>query len=701
VPDNIIELIVKTTDQASQGIKNIAGEVDSLGKSASSLTTIFGGIAAGFTLDKLVESITAAQTATSDLDRQFNQFGSTVGITEEDMSSFADTTSKSTTLTSESLKEAQANLLNYTSLTGAAFSDARDLVVDLAAKMGGDAADAATLLGRALQNPVSGIRLLAQVGVTLTQSQRATIASLEETGGAATAVAFIMDTLKQHLAGAADAAANTLGGALTQLKNSFENGFTGSGSDLQGLTDAIHNLNAEVSDPQFQATLQGMVSFIVDMSTAAIDAVNDIRSLAEEFAHLTGGADTPQGQLEDKQQALQDLIAQPDLDPAAAAQYLAQLDAVTVKLNAMKAAADEAAQATANVNADLGGEAFGAVSPGSFSSTPAKRPVLDKDPLQNPVQTQAFSVTSPTQLTLPPDFNIFGGSALSGPNSLDQQLSAELDSVSADLDKKYKKFLDDQVTREDLVLNHRLDPSAAAKANQEQLDDLLAPINVTAKHLQTPLDDIDKEGKQVAQDLTNAFTSFFESGNLSANNFLKTMLTVFEQILAKAVSMDLVDSLGLSKLFDQPNGSGTQVGGLLGAVGNIFGGSSTSTAIGDGLNTQVENNGLNDDSIIAGLSTLLGFAGGGQVDGGPIEVGEDGPEIFTPGTSGTVTNQREMAFAGGGQGLTYAPVNNIQLTTDNSDKNTAALVTFLTAQQKQQQADFKRQLARNGIALRS
>lgn len=687
--DNVIELIVKTTDQASAAIKGIAGQLDLMGTASSKVSTALAGLATGFTLDKLVESITAAQQATADLDRQFAQFGGTVGVSEADMVAFADTVSKSTTLTSESLREAQANLLNYTTVTGQSFLDARDLVADLASKMGGDAAEAATLLGRALQNPVSGIRLLAQVGVTLTQSQRQTIASLEQTGGAAQATAFIMDTLKQHLQGAAEAATNTLGGALTQLKNSFASGFTGEGADLQGLTDAIHALNLEVQDPEFQKALQGTTSFIVDIGSAAVGAVEDIRSLAEGLAHIFNGADTPQGQLEDQKQALEDLIAQPDLDPSAAAEYQKQLDSVTTKLNAMTAAAASAAAATGAVNANLGGSDFGLS--GGFNDKPTKAAGLF-DALQRPITPTATTITTD-------DLNHIknaSGSVIGGANPIDDFFTQELAATNNDLDNKYNDFLTKQVQREDLVTNHKLSAAKAAQENNEDFDALFAPIQITAKQMQVPLDDIDKEGKQVAQDLTGAFTSFFESGDLSAKNFLKTMLTVFDQIVAKALATDIVGDLGLAKLFNQPNSGGSQLGGLFGALGNLFGGTSSSSSGG----SPVAKN-FTDSSLDAAF--LLGFAGGGQVSGGPMIVGEDGPEVFTPGVSGTVSNQRQLAFAGGGggQGLVYSPQNTIYLTADNSAQTSAALVTFLTTQQQQQQKEFERKLARNGIKLRS
>jgi len=60
----------------------------------------------------------------------------------------------------------------------------------------------------------------------------------------------------------------------------------------------------------------------------------------------------------------------------------------------------------------------------------------------------------------------------------------------------------------------------------------------------------------------------------------------------------------------------------------------------------------------------LGFAGGGNVTaGGPYVVGEEGPELFTPSSSGNITPNGEMGGAMGGgviiQNLSIMPNSSI------------------------------------------
>lgn len=657
--DNVIELIIRTTDAASQQIRGIATQLDVLGRAADAAKEAFAGILVGFSLDKLVESITAAETATNDLNRQFAAFGAGVGISRDDMEQFANTVSKTTTLTSESLKEAQANLLNYTSITGKSFQQARDLVVDLAAKMGGDAAEAAELLGRSLQNPISGIRLLAQVGVTLTQSQRETIASLVQTGDSAQAVNFILYQLQQRVQGAAQELEGTLGGALTNLKNSFASAFTGDGADVGGLVDQLHQLSSEVQDPAFQGAVQSLVAGIIAVGKAAADAINDIKDLGESFARLTGGADTPLGRLEDTKQSLEQLIAVPDQDPGAVAEYVKQLGQIQAQIDKLTTSADDA-------NKAMGGLNFGITGTGGWDGGAGKAP----PPLFDPLQRQISLSSSAHAINI--NDLLFAGS--NAPGDVIAQWKGETESQ---LDKALDD-LDAHVARRAALVEAKvLDSTKAAAQNQfEQvdynalIDKTFAPIQVSAQKLKTPLTDVEKEGQQVAQSLTNSFENFFQSGALNGRNFAKTMIGFFEQILAKAVSIDLVKALGLDKLFSASSdaGNASQTAGLFGAIFSAFSG---------------------------------GKAGGGQIFG-PTWVGENGPELFVPGSSGSIINQRELAYAGGGngQGLVYAPVNHISLTTDDSGKSTGQLLQFLTMQQTKQQAEFERKLARNGYKIR-
>src|SRR5260221_14239465 len=103
------------------------------------------------------------------------------------------------------------------------------------------------------------MRRLAEACVSLTPLQRETIAVLIQEGDSANVLAFELDQLSLHTRGAAADLANTLGGALKTLKNSFAQAFEGQGADVADLTNSIKGLSDIVQSEGFQHGVQSIV----------------------------------------------------------------------------------------------------------------------------------------------------------------------------------------------------------------------------------------------------------------------------------------------------------------------------------------------------------------------------------------------------------------------------------------------------------
>lgn len=656
MPNNTIELVIKATDAASGPIKGVVEQLGVLDKGMEAIKELAATIFIGFSADKLIDSITDAQTATNNLNRQYATFGSTVSVTKGEMEDFAESTAKNTTLTSESLKNAQAVLLNYSATTGSAFKQSRDLVVDLAAAMGGDAAQAAQTLGRALENPIQGTRLLAELGVTLSARQRETIALLVQEGSAASAQAFIYGQLQERLHGVANEMSGTLGGSLTNLKNSFTSAFTGAGAGVDELTKSIKDLAAEVQSPEVQSGIQQIVKMLVSAAGSAVAGVaavgNYLKRQDDRDDNTSAGSDgdTTVATLKAKISQLTDLLNDGRLPGEQSSDFADRVTSYNAQLDLLQKKLDQVTGVAKDTNETL-----------DEITVTAARPGLE-EPIREII---------PRGQKVDPDNLINRNTQL--PASLVTAFQADTED---DLDKAFDTLQQKIAERWELLRAGKLDVFQVVAGNlQDQnaydklVDDAFAPIQTSAKKFYAPLDDIEKEGKEVSQTLTTSFESFFTSGDLSIRNFAKTFITALEQILAKAVATDLVEALGINKLFSASSAAGNSsaTGGLFGAIGAIF----------------------------------TGHAGGGQIFG-PSIVGENGPELFVPGSSGTIRNARQMAFSGGGggNGLNYAPIHNITVVADDSKKTQAALLQYLTSQQKQDMADFKRQLARNGYNLK-
>jgi len=129
--------------------------------------------------------------------------------------------------TDESVKAAEAQLLAFTNVKNAAganndvFDRTIALSADMAARMGTDSAGAAKTLGRALSDPEHGMARLARSGVVFTDSQKAQIKAMQDSGDTMGAQKLMLDALTEKYGGAAKAAGDSLPGQLNKAKNMF------------------------------------------------------------------------------------------------------------------------------------------------------------------------------------------------------------------------------------------------------------------------------------------------------------------------------------------------------------------------------------------------------------------------------------------------------------------------------------------------
>lgn len=128
------------------------------------------------------------------------------------------------------LKDATAQLLTFTNISGENFARTQQAALDLATRLDGDLKGASIQLGKALNDPVANLSALSRSGIQFSDEQKDVIKTLAETGRLAEAQTLILDELNKQYGGSAQAAAAADGG-FTQLANSF--------SDLQEIIGGL------------------------------------------------------------------------------------------------------------------------------------------------------------------------------------------------------------------------------------------------------------------------------------------------------------------------------------------------------------------------------------------------------------------------------------------------------------------------------
>jgi len=169
-----------------------------------------------------VQSAMDAESAMADLEAVLKSTGGVAGVTLEELTKNAAALQKVTKFSDEAVMSAQGMLLTFTNIGKDVFPDATMAALDMAEKFGMDASQAAITLGKALNDPISGVTALRRIGVMLTDEQQAQIESFMAVGDVASAQAIIMNELAVEIGGVAEAAGATTQGQFEQFKNQLD-----------------------------------------------------------------------------------------------------------------------------------------------------------------------------------------------------------------------------------------------------------------------------------------------------------------------------------------------------------------------------------------------------------------------------------------------------------------------------------------------
>jgi hypothetical protein len=248
-----------SVDKLNRSFDEASGKAKAYDMTIGSLKDSFSGLAAGFALgavfSKVIQETSDAAAAAAQLNAVLKSTGEVAGQSADALNKHAQALSFMTAFDDDAITGAQALLLTFTKIQGDVFPKATQAVLDMATAMGTDLKSAAIQVGKALNDPVLGVSALSRAGVQFNEQQKNMIALMVETNNVLGAQDIILAELRTQFEGSAAAAANTLGGAISQLNNELGNLLTLSSNNssvattfVQGLTDAIRGLNVVLTD---------------------------------------------------------------------------------------------------------------------------------------------------------------------------------------------------------------------------------------------------------------------------------------------------------------------------------------------------------------------------------------------------------------------------------------------------------------------
>lgn len=212
-----VEIIITAKDNASKAIKSLEQSSKALFNTfAKGAAVGMGALAAG--LAASIPLALDAELAQRNLAQTIESTGGVAGVTAKEANYLADSLANVTRFSDEQIISAESMLLTFTKIGEDVFPQATETVLNMAEKFGG-LESASIQLGKALNDPVTGVGALREVGVSFTEDQQKMIESLVETGDIAGAQKIILDELGTEVGGLARAYGDTAAGKLARFKN--------------------------------------------------------------------------------------------------------------------------------------------------------------------------------------------------------------------------------------------------------------------------------------------------------------------------------------------------------------------------------------------------------------------------------------------------------------------------------------------------
>lgn len=191
-----------------------AGGITGMAAKITASIGIIGGAMSAAAI-KFIQAGEQQRQAVARLGAVFKATGNSAGLTVKQIEQFATARQAVTNFGDEATIQGAAVLATFKSVRGEAFFQTMTAAQDLAELMGTDLQGAVLQLGKALENPTTGLVALRRSGISFTESQMETIKALVESNRLLEAQDVILKTVQGQIGGVAEAAASPL----TQFQN--------------------------------------------------------------------------------------------------------------------------------------------------------------------------------------------------------------------------------------------------------------------------------------------------------------------------------------------------------------------------------------------------------------------------------------------------------------------------------------------------
>ncbi len=216
-----------------------------------------------------MDAASGAEQDAARLAAVFDTAGNKSGFASDQAEQLAGQLHKLQFVSMDAARSATALMGSFENVRGDVFQDALTVAGDAAHKWGVSVEQAASTVGRALNDPMMGMRVLRREGIIFSEEQEEVINKLVATGRGAEAQAIILERLKGSVEGASDAYGKTFAGQMTLFQETLDNAAEAIGGLLLGALDAV---------------MPYVVSLADYVSDSVVPAIEDASEVIGEWA---------------------------------------------------------------------------------------------------------------------------------------------------------------------------------------------------------------------------------------------------------------------------------------------------------------------------------------------------------------------------------------------------------------------------------
>jgi hypothetical protein len=278
----------KGLKSANAAFANLQGSVRSLGSNFAALGVALAG--AGALIAKNVQSLARIETINAQTAQTIKTMGNAANISSTEVEALAGRLEALTATEAETIQQGANLLLTFRNISDQAgagndiFTQTTAAMVDMGRALGEDASGSAIRLGKALNDPITGLTALRKVGVGFTDEQENQIKTMQNSGDIMGAQKVILAELQAQFGGSGAAYAKTFSGQLDLMGH--ELGTIGEEATLavmpalQGMIEQLRLLIPEIG-PKLKAAIESvdwkaLTTTIVDLTTFFIENIETI-----------------------------------------------------------------------------------------------------------------------------------------------------------------------------------------------------------------------------------------------------------------------------------------------------------------------------------------------------------------------------------------------------------------------------------------